>query len=282
MSRSIERQLKSMNPRSLYRPSKWRKNSEADAMLLNSLTILESNSSIIQQQLSNNNNNDNPTTTMESATEVRPGSNKNKNKIPTISSNLSSSSYHLHPNYHNYDKLPQQHQSSNLTATSSSKSVLINLSEKSDQQKSSSETNESTSNAIPKSETSPASKIDNSSNNNNKNDRRLSRLLREVNERREIRDRHDSYASDVSLEANMLKNKELEQKKISKIQRSKRLLFKYKIYDFLKRPASFGAMIYHVLAFLLVFACLLLSIYPPIGTEIGKVSVSKKVSVLLF
>ncbi|KAI2806667.1 Potassium voltage-gated channel sub KQT member 4 [Blomia tropicalis] len=103
--------------------------------------------------------------------------------------------------------------------------------------------------------------------------RRLSKLLREVNEMREIRDRHDSYASEQSLEANILKGEAFELKRINKIQRSKQLLFKYKVYDFLKRPASFGAMVYHVFAFILVAASLILSVYPALENHIGKLDV---------
>lgn len=102
--------------------------------------------------------------------------------------------------------------------------------------------------------------------------KRLSRLLREVNEMRNIRERHDSYASEQSLEANILKSEEMELQRINKMKRSKKLLFKYKVYDFLKRPASFAAMVYHIFAFILVAACLILSVYPAMERQMGKVS----------
>lgn len=100
---------------------------------------------------------------------------------------------------------------------------------------------------------------------------RLSRLLREVNEMREIRERHDSFASQQSLEANILKNRDKELQRINKIQRSKKLLFKYKVYQYLKRPTSFAAMVYHVFAFILVAACLILSVFPAMERQMGKV-----------
>lgn len=99
---------------------------------------------------------------------------------------------------------------------------------------------------------------------------RLTRLLREVNEMREIRERHDSYASEQSLEANILKNKDKELQRITKIQRSKKLLFKYKVYQYLKRPTSFAAMVYHVFAFILVASCLILSVFPAMERQMGK------------
>lgn len=107
---------------------------------------------------------------------------------------------------------------------------------------------------------------------------RLTRLLREVNEMREIRERHDSYASEQSLEANILKNKDKELQRITKIQRSKKLLFKYKVYQYLKRPTSFAAMVYHVFAFILVASCLILSVFPAMERQMGKVINNNKLA----
>lgn len=91
---------------------------------------------------------------------------------------------------------------------------------------------------------------------------RLSRLLQQVNQMRQLRNRHNSYASSGSFEA---RNETIKGVKLSKVARGKRvscIKLKYKVYDFLKRPATIWAFLYHVMAFMLVSACLVVSIYP--------------------
>lgn len=48
----------------------------------------------------------------------------------------------------------------------------------------------------------------------------------------------------------------------AKIARSKRLLLKYRVYNFLHRPVKLWSKIYHVLSFCLLFVCFFVSIYP--------------------
>lgn len=92
--------------------------------------------------------------------------------------------------------------------------------------------------------------------------RRLSRILEQVNQMRQLRERHNSYGSHESLEAKVENFKTSEMKRIEKLKRSRRILIKYKVYDFLKSPTTIWATIYHVVAFSLVAACLIVSIFP--------------------
>lgn len=108
--------------------------------------------------------------------------------------------------------------------------------------------------------------------NGNIEQERLSRLLKQVNELRALKERNDKFYSKESLEADIEANMD-EMQLQSKIQRSKRLLFKYRVYDFLRRPTGIWSKLYHFGAFTLVLACLVISIYPNIGRFFGKLPV---------
>lgn len=238
MSR-INRQLRTINPRTLY--SKRRKNS-ADIMLLNSLSATEN----IFGNTQSNNNHTEPESklpkpesehTYEQSADMGNNVKLRAKQVVTPTTGKSSTPTResappvMNQNLPKVSTLPK-------TPSETSKSVIVNL-------------------AL--------------AGNNIEEKHRLTRLLREVNEMREMRERQDSFASEQSLEANILKNRDKELQRINKIQRSKKLLFKYKVYQYLKRPTSFAAMVYHVFAFILVAACLILSVFPAMERQMGKV-----------
>ncbi|XP_075585391.1 potassium voltage-gated channel subfamily KQT member 1 isoform X4 [Dermatophagoides farinae] len=96
--------------------------------------------------------------------------------------------------------------------------------------------------------------------------KRLSQILHEVQMMRKLRRRNDSFTTEGSFNARMERTKENISRRLDKMKQSKRLLFKYKVYEFFKRPSTFWATVYHVLAFILVMACLIVSIFPQVDS----------------
>ena len=93
----------------------------------------------------------------------------------------------------------------------------------------------------------------------------LSQILHDVQMMRKLRRRKDSFATEGSFDDQMERTKDISQR-FDKMERSKRLLFKYQVYEFFKKPSTLWATIYHVLAFILVMSCLIVSIFPQVDS----------------
>ncbi|KPM08038.1 potassium voltage-gated channel subfamily KQT-like protein, partial [Sarcoptes scabiei] len=98
----------------------------------------------------------------------------------------------------------------------------------------------------------------------------LSLILDEVERKRKLRERQNSIVSNGSSNEKIEQTEENFSKKFDKFKRSKNLLLKYRIYEFLRRPSTLLATIYHFVAFILVMACLLVSVAPQMDKNFQK------------
>ncbi|OTF70819.1 potassium voltage-gated channel subfamily KQT-like protein [Euroglyphus maynei] len=243
MSKSVERELKLIDSRMLYQP---KRNVNTEPVLLNAVRtteLIEPPPTINQPQdqtaaspddhesPDSSNPNVEIRTEEDSATKPKQENTAQKNDVPANSVEGEESFPRTAPMSIPPSLLSNQQQSGNTEENGHS--VVVNIS--------------------PRGSTVQEKK-------------HLSQILHDVQMMRKLRRRNDSFSTEGSYDAKMERTKENISRRLDKMKQSKRLLFKYQVYEFFKRPSTFWATIYHVLAFLLVMACLIVSLFPQVDS----------------
>lgn len=118
---------------------------------------------------------------------------------------------------------------------------------------------------VPKSETDKSVMVNLSLTGSNVEEKgRIQQMIGQIEQMREAKRRHESLGSNDTFEANYETIKGYRLPQAGKVKPTWCWMFKFKVYDFLKRPASIWAFFYHVMAFLLVASCLVVSVNPDV------------------